>query len=466
MDRNKIFNLLLGLLFSTFLVKILNFFKEIQISYFYGTGEIIDKYNIIMIAPSIALSTIAPAFGLILVSRYTNGQKLNIQKKEIIFFVASVVLLCVISLITNFQSGNSFDWLVSLGISILFLFQVILVYYLHCFNEFNKGSFSSMIQIMTNLIVVGFSIVFKSYYILLIGLFLGIILQLLYLVGVIKVKNYTPNIEIKTLKEESFFHSFFSVVLGYGLIEILVSAQKFFATYYNEEGLVSAINYSYKVMNLPISILLFAVLSVLFPVMTRTNEGKLQEITKGLLSGISFVMLPIAILFYFFAEFIISILFERGSFNIDSVIVTGRQLKGFALLLLPLSLYSSLLRVVFVKKEWSYIYKSGVIILTSIILFNLISLYIQDVTLFTFTIPIAFYLGITISFWKVIASSLDKDFYKSLLGSIVMILTIIVLSYTNSNHWISIALSLIIYIGSQLVLKNTLFKNLIGRVRS
>ncbi|MFJ8234254.1 lipid II flippase MurJ [Ureibacillus sp. NPDC094379] len=420
----KIYRVIIALLFSTALVKVLNFLKELEIAYFYGTSNELDYFNIILITPNLILSSIAPALGMVLVTYLANEEKvLKISIKEILFYIIIIfTTIFGINLILLLEDLIDFKSLLfSIVISFLFCIQVLLVYYLHCFGEFNKGSISSLIQILFNLVLILISIWYKSYLILVLGLGIGLIIQILYLIKTINKNKLLIN-KFETNKRNPFLNSFFSVLLGYGLIEITISIQKLFATKIEIEGIISSISYAYKVMNLPISIILFAVLSVVFPKMVDLNSERLNIIWKNLLLGIVSLILPAAVLFYLNSQIIIELLFGRGEFNQSSVNITSNQLKSFSLLLLPLAIYSSILRIHFLNKKWVKIYGSALSILCSLTIINIFSIYTTNYFLFSNSMFIAFLIGLLFSFKEIYVASRNKDILVILIFNVAYII--------------------------------------------
>ncbi|ARJ39570.1 hypothetical protein SporoP8_12205 [Sporosarcina ureae] len=256
-------------------------------------------------------------------------------------------------------------------------------------------------------------------------------------------------------------------MMGFGLIEILISAQKIFAVSFDIEGLVSSINYSYKVMNLPISIFLFSVLSVLFPTMTKIKDQKeLDKIAINLLSAIFFVMLPFTVILFNYAEFIISILFERGEFGKQSVSITASQLKSFSLLLIPLSFFAAQLRIVFVQRKWSKIYYSGLMIITFSIVLNLIAIQYSSLILFSYSLPIAYISSIVIVFKKSLLLSINPDLIKTVIAVLTsIIVTMLINTFLQINQLIIIEICIMIgvYFIMQYLIKNTLLMKILRR---
>ncbi|WP_046174533.1 lipid II flippase MurJ [Domibacillus indicus] len=472
MENSKsLFSLIASLLASTVVIKVLNFAKEIEISYFYGTSYIADRYNLVMIAPNISLNTIGPALGMILVSYYSlNKKKIIIRQNEVIFLGIILIFLLGLSVVTQPLDRGANIWSVVLSylISLLFLVQVLLVYYFHCFRRFDIGSKSSIIQIVLSIILILLSYWYMSYIILVLALLISLLAQIVYLISKIIHHNLFIVFQLRKGFSFDFYHSFFSIVLGYGLIEILISIQKIFANYFEYEGLISAINYAYKIMNLPISIFLFAVLSVMFPEITKLRgKDKINKMYEDLVSGIFLIMFPCAIVFFYYSSFITSFLFERGNFDEQSIFLTSFQLKYFAFLLPMLAVYSAQLRILYVLKVWRRIYLSALMIISLTVIFNLVSLKIQSLALYSLSLSVAYFFSIFIFLDKNLRTIYKKALSISFISSIPMVLILYFAEkFAESNliHIFLLAISLTIYLVIQYFLGNKALKILMKKV--
>ncbi|MEM1502839.1 lipid II flippase MurJ [Domibacillus sp. 8LH] len=471
-NSKSLFSLIASLLVSTAVIKVLNFAKEIEISYFYGTSYLADKYNLTMVAPNISLNTIGPALGMILVSYYSlNKKKIIIQQNEVRFLGIILVFILFLSIITQPSERGIDIWsmVFSYLISLLFLVQVLLVYYMHCFKRFDIGSTSSIIQIILSIILILLSYWYISYIILVLAILVGLIAQTIYLIYKIIHHDLFTIFQLeKGNLNRNFYHSFFSIVLGYGLIEILISIQKIFANYFEYEGLISAINYAYKIMNLPISIFLFAVLSVMFPEITKLREkNKINNMYENLVSGVLLIMLPCSIVLFYYPHFIISFLFERGNFDEQSLFLTSYQLKFFAFLLPMLAVYSAQLRILYVLKEWRRIYLSALMIISLTMILNLVSLKMQSLALYSLSLSVAYFFSIFIFLNKNLRTIYSKALSFSLISSIPMVLILFyAVTFVESNliHIFLLAISLTSYLVIQYFLKNKPLKILMKKV--
>lgn len=100
-----------------------------------------------------------------------------------------------------------------------------------------------------------------------------------------------------------------------------------------EDGVVSAVNYSYKMIQLPIGVISGAIVSASYARITKyvnNDFEKLSVVSSSVLNLIIAVTVPIAILFAFLSSPIISIAFERGIFTSEATVITSSLLSGYA----------------------------------------------------------------------------------------------------------------------------------------
>lgn len=100
------------------------------------------------------------------------------------------------------------------------------------------------------------------------------------------------------------------------------------------EGIVSALNYSQIITQLPDSVIGLAIASVLFPLFAET--GRRLELDRfgdiyrrGIVGGL-FIALPIALISFVFSHELVYVLFHRGQFDLSSVEKTGALLRTMA----------------------------------------------------------------------------------------------------------------------------------------
>jgi putative peptidoglycan lipid II flippase len=121
-------------------------------------------------------------------------------------------------------------------------------------------------------------------------------------------------------------------------INVVVNTQFAFTV---GEGAASALNYAFRLMQLPIGVFGVAVATVTLPALSRAAvNGVNAEFGTVLSRGIrlvSFLVLPCGLGLIFLAEPIISVLFERRAFGPEARMVTAAALRGYGIGLLAYS---------------------------------------------------------------------------------------------------------------------------------
>lgn len=101
------------------------------------------------------------------------------------------------------------------------------------------------------------------------------------------------------------------------------------------EGVISAVNYASKLSNFPQAIMMTAVTTVIYPMLSKKEgEGDNETIKKLYKKGmllLAALIVPATAVAYFFADPLVRLIFERGEFDEASVLVTVPIFKVFAL---------------------------------------------------------------------------------------------------------------------------------------
>ncbi len=120
------------------------------------------------------------------------------------------------------------------------------------------------------------------------------------------------------------------------LIELLNKAffliDRYFAVQFSD-GVISSLNYSHVLIQLPEAVVGFAIGSVLFPHFSESSIndiGRFASLYKKSIIASLFLSIPLAIFFYSSALDIVTLVFMRGSFDIESAKMTSQLLIPFA----------------------------------------------------------------------------------------------------------------------------------------
>lgn len=124
------------------------------------------------------------------------------------------------------------------------------------------------------------------------------------------------------------------VLLGGATLQFYFFIQRMFASRL-DDGYVAALNYASKLVQLPQMILMTAATTVIYPLLAKKTaeqdyEGISQIFFKGLRLLIMFIV-PVSVFVYVYAEPIVKIIFEYGSFTAQSTSMTAEMLKIFVI---------------------------------------------------------------------------------------------------------------------------------------
>ena len=123
------------------------------------------------------------------------------------------------------------------------------------------------------------------------------------------------------------------LLLGVSFSQASSLIDNLFASYL-QEGAISALSYSKKIIDLPVLIFPYIVSIVAFPYFSELRAASKKDESAQLLvkclSFIVIVFLPLSLFFYLFSIPIVELLFKRGAFDMQSVILTAQPLRYYA----------------------------------------------------------------------------------------------------------------------------------------
>lgn len=423
----KIITSFLILFSTTLLIKILNFIREIEVAYFYGTSNITNQFVLISVFPNLILNSLAPAVGILYLSKIVKNDNkfLSIDYKKNIYLSLFIILILLLNI---FYLNDIYLIIPSTLMIILYFVQVNLVYYHQAFDNFRTGSLSSSLQAFIIIIIIALAYYLRVdnlvYYSISIALFVQIIILL---ISIYK-KNYF--IEINNTIEKDYFKSIISVFLGIGLIEILMFICKFFIDLENIKGNLSEFNYAFKLANLPNSILVFSLISVLFPKLSRVKENNmLLDMNRNVINLLLNFQMLFSILVTMFSYNIVSLIYERGNFKSDDVQIVSNLFTILIFALIFVSIITIQYRTLFL------INKFNGLIINSVFQIILLSALLSAILLFKLSIS------------EVCLSILFVSFIGSMINAYLINKKIDV-SFIISLIWIS----LILLLGSKIVI--------------
>ncbi|MDQ0298197.1 putative peptidoglycan lipid II flippase [Salibacterium salarium] len=120
------------------------------------------------------------------------------------------------------------------------------------------------------------------------------------------------------------------ILLGGATLQLYFLIHRMFGSYL-DEGYIAALNYMSKIVQLPQSVLMMAVTTVVYPLLSRKvaaaeKDGISDLYLKGLrLMGMT--ILPVAVFVVFYAEDIVQAIFQYGNFSGQSTAMSAPLLK-------------------------------------------------------------------------------------------------------------------------------------------
>ncbi len=160
-----------------------------------------------------------------------------------------------------------------------------------------------------------------------------------------------PNFDlINNSQFNNIIELLFPAILSSTMGQITIYIDMFFASTL-KEGAWTSVVFANRIFQFPVGILVTAFLVPLFPIFSRlAGEGidKYEEIKNYFNKGVGtlfFVAIPIIILILTLAKDGVSLIFERGAFNSDAVIMVTEALCFLSFSILPYVFRDSITRV-------------------------------------------------------------------------------------------------------------------------
>jgi putative peptidoglycan lipid II flippase len=197
----------------------------------------------------------------------------------------------------------------------------------------------------------------------------GTILQFVYLFYYSKLRIRFNSFKLFR-KNDSIAPSntFILIIFIEAVSQLYLICDRYFYTSVDSGG-IAALNYALIIYILPISIISYAISTVIFPQMTYLFvEKKMEQMQLALqkyLSNSIYVFLPTSFILFFWGDILIQIFFQRGKFNSLDTIMTFKILKIYSISLIFYSCYAIINKVIYslgLVKQLLLLTISGIII--------------------------------------------------------------------------------------------------------
>ncbi|WP_404404964.1 murein biosynthesis integral membrane protein MurJ [Jeotgalibacillus malaysiensis] len=335
------------------IARLIGFLREVAIGVHYGTSAAADAIIAAYTIPNFIYLAAGGALTTAFISVYTNEPEQHKKRAASVILTYTGLAAAVLSLlffllpdlwIQLFFSGMAADTIsltgdlfriMALGTFFLTL-SMLFTGYLNA-NRYYKAS--ALAPLLFNIVYVGGAVLFMP----VIGIdayawsvMAAALLMYGYLFLEIKKRRLALEPFAYTGGSEGLMKRYLwralPILLGGATIQLYFLLQRIFASGMGE-GTIAALNYSSKLIQIPQSILITAVTTVLFPLISQMaaaeKKHELQEMYKRGILYLCLLIIPASVFVFFNAESIISIVFEYGAFDREASQITAGLLKIF-----------------------------------------------------------------------------------------------------------------------------------------
>lgn len=366
--------------------RLAGFFREMIIARQFGTSIDYDLYLVAVMLPALAYAIINFAVIYLFVPYLSKHKKIDEQEdyRSIwpafnITITAAIILTAVICLIAPYimkiwageYSPEQFEriifftritsLMICLGTTEAFMraylnVKKIYAYPAGGFIIFNIVSIICILTLAGRLSAGAIAV----------GLVGGLFIQNIYLISRIISRNPIKNYKLNFIDENT--QSFLTAASFIITIELINRSyflfDRFLAAQFGE-GIIAALNYSQVIIQLPESIIGFAIGTVAFPLFSDKINGDSMDsfarIYKKAIAGALLIAIPITLFFYINTHALVELIFQRGLFDYDSVGKTATVLKTYLPSMIALFIITVSLRAGLALGKTKYIFYFSVV---------------------------------------------------------------------------------------------------------
>ena len=374
---NKFIKIVGAVAIINIVARLFGFFREMAIGYQYGVSYKADAIFTAYTLPNFLYLVIGGAFTTAVISLYnkkTTDQALFIKQSFTIVLVSvsimTIIVLCfttpILNLIYNQNYNISpaefdlakhlFYWM--MPSSILLCLASWYSGLLNINDKFHLSSVSILIyNVFFLIIAVALSFVVGPIAYGISALASAFIMIYFLVAGYRKLNSHPVGFSFKHDKTtKQLWLMVLPIALGGGTLQIYAMLQRFFVMFLGlGESAISAVNYASRLMQFPQAILITAVTTVIYPILSKQEAENDYESIKNLYSkGLHYLLLlliPVSIYSFFNAKNIIQVVFERGKFTADATMITTPVFQIFVLSMFFLAANTYITRFYYAKAD-------------------------------------------------------------------------------------------------------------------
>jgi putative peptidoglycan lipid II flippase len=356
-QSNSIKQATIGIAVLVLVSKGIGFLREIIIAYRFGTGREYDVYLIAVSVPIALYSLFGYAFSNLFIPRYSYAvadgrdrtglgrlwRDLNLAMATAVAITGLIIVFApwLLVLIAPGLKAEAMPEAVLIvrWSAIIVVLGVAEAFFRSVLNAEKRFFIPAAGPILANIVLIASILLFSdrlSTRAILYGLVLGYLAQ--------TILVYIPFLRTGVTRffQARLFHHDTRTFVNAAMIALAVETaaqlyaiiDRFFASSM-PAGIVSALGYTYLLIMLPVAIFAYALTTALFPFLSDAfAAGDRDRSAHLLFRGLSVSLLlavPTMLVIWIFSDQLVTLLFRRGAFNLQSVDYTSTLLQYFAL---------------------------------------------------------------------------------------------------------------------------------------
>ncbi|MFJ5767838.1 MULTISPECIES: murein biosynthesis integral membrane protein MurJ [unclassified Lysinibacillus] len=374
---NKFIKVVGAVAIINIVARVFGFLREMIIGYQYGSTHIADSIFTAYTIPNFLYLVVGGAFTTAVISIYnreTTDRALFVKQSFTIVLLTVSIMTIVLLALTNpimdifnqdkntkDYTQNDLDLLKNLYFwmmpsSILLVLSSWYSGLLNVNEKFHLSSFAILIYNAIFLVIaVGLSLWIGPIGYGISALASAAIMVYFLIVGYRKLDSHKVGFSFEqNVSSKQLWIMVLPIMLGGATIQLYALLQRVFAGMLSE-GAVAAVNYSSKLMQFPQAILITAVTTVIYPILSQKEANNDLASIKSLYSkGLHYLLLlliPVTIYSYFYSENLIQVIFQYGKFDADSTAITAPVLAIFVLSMYFLAANTYITRFYYAKGD-------------------------------------------------------------------------------------------------------------------
>lgn len=352
---NKFFKVIGAVAIINIVARMFGFLREMVIGIQYGSSDYADSIFTAYTIPNFLYLAVGGAFTTAVISIYnrenTNRPLFVKQSFTIVLFttliLTAIMMFFADSMLHLFDTANEekpeqiyvlaaklYYWM--MPSSVLLVLSSWYSGLLNLHDKFHLSSFAILIYNAAFLIIgVALSVVIGPFGYGVSALLSAVIMLFFLILGYRKLKSHPVGISFThNMATKELWLMVLPLVIGGATIQFYALLHRLFATGLGA-GAISSVNYASRLMQFPQAILITAVTTVIYPVLSRKEgendiEGIRSLYSKGL-HYLLLLLLPVTVYSYFYSTNLIQIVFQYGQFNEQSTAMTAPVFAIFAL---------------------------------------------------------------------------------------------------------------------------------------